>query len=319
MWWIAREWAGWACAGAERAEAPLWCRAPRSYPTDSDRYLRGRLLGAFCVVCVSDFGPHLLHLDASLTRGYSLSLRLRTDCLALGGWSTRSTSKDRGGEVEPKGSILLVYFVADESGSMSRNIGELNAGLVELQDALQKQPFAAARVRFSVIGFSDTAFTHLEAADLRSTTWLPTLSAQGLTSYAAAFDELGLRIAVDIPHLKQQGFSVLRPAVFFLTDGQPNANNNWRAAQAKLLGQPTAPNIIAFGIGDADAQIVCELATNEGYAFKAARGVDTGAALSEFLTSLTQSVISSGKAVASGNAELQFERPEGFTLAVDVV
>lgn len=221
--------------------------------------------------------------------------------------------------MEPKGSILLVYFVADESGSMARNIGELNEGLVTLQDELQRQPFAASRVRFSVIGFSDTAFTHLEAADLRSTSWLPTLSAQGLTSYAAAFDQLGYRISVDVSHLKQQGFSVLRPAVFFLTDGLPSPNDNWHAAQAKLLDQPTRPNIIAFGIGDADAQIVCELATDKKYALIAARGVDTGAALSEFLTSLTQSVISSGQAVASGNAELQFDKPEGFTLAVDFV
>jgi uncharacterized protein YegL len=221
--------------------------------------------------------------------------------------------------VEPKGSILLVYFVADESGSMGRNIDELNEGLLTLQDALQKQPFAAARVRFSVIGFSDTAFTHLEAADLRSTTWRPTLSAQGLTSYAAAFDQLGYRISVDIPHLKRQGFTVHRPAVFFLTDGQPNPNDNWRVARANLVAQPAAPNILAFGIGDADAEIVRELATNEHYAFRSARGVDTGAALSEFLTSLTQSVISSGQAFASGNAQLQFERPEGFTLAVDVV
>lgn len=221
--------------------------------------------------------------------------------------------------MEPKGSILLVYFVADESGSMARNIGELNDGLTTLQDRLQKEPQAAARVRFSVIGFSDTAFTHLEAADLRSTTWLPTLTAQGLTSYAAAFDQLGLRIAVDIPHLKQQGFRVLRPAVFFLTDGQPNANDNWRAALANLRAQPTRPNIIAFGIGDADAEIIRELATKEEYAFISARGVDTGFALSEFITSLTRSVVSSGQAVASGNAELQFERPEGFTLAVDFV
>jgi len=231
----------------------------------------------------------------------------------------RSISKNGGSEVEPKGSILLVYFVADESGSMARNIGELNEGLITLQDELQKQPFAAARVRFSVIGFSDTAFTHLEAADLRSTHWLPTLGAQGLTSYAAAFNELGLRISVDIPRLKQQGFAVLRPAVFFLTDGMPSPNDNWRAAQARLLAQPTRPNVIAFGIGNADAQVVCELATEEQYAFKAARGVDTGVALSEFLTSLTQSVISSGQAVASGHAELQFDRPEGFNLAVDFV
>lgn len=221
--------------------------------------------------------------------------------------------------MEPKGSILLVYFVADESGSMEPNVGELNEGLITLQDELQRQPFAAARVRFSVIGFSNTAFTHLEAADLRSTTWRPTLSAQGLTSYAAAFDQLGYRISVDVPHLKQQGFSVLRPAVFFLTDGLPNKKEDWRAARARLLATPTRPNIITFGIGDADAAVVCELATDEKYAFQAARGADTGAALSEFLTSLTQSVISSGQAVAAGRGELQFDRPEGFTLAVDVI
>ena len=68
-----------------------------------------------------------------------------------------------------------------------------------------------------------------------------------------------------------------------------------------------------------DAATVAELATKPQFAFVAARGVDTGAAISEFLTSLTQSVISSGQALASGSAELQFEKPEGFTLAVDVV
>ncbi|WP_292975795.1 hypothetical protein [Mycobacterium sp.] len=202
---------------------------------------------------------------------------------------------------------------------MERNIGELNDGLITLQDELQKQPFAASKVRFSVIGFSDRAFTHLEAADLRATQWLPTLSAQGLTSYAAAFNELGYRISVDIAHLKQQGYTVYRPAVFFLTDGLPNRNEDWRAARANLLTQPARPNLLAFGIGDADPSIVLELATKEGYALISAHGVDTGAALSEFLTSLTQSVISSGQALASGNAELQFDKPDGFKLAVDVV
>jgi uncharacterized protein YegL len=59
--------------------------------------------------------------------------------------------------VEPKGSILLVYFVADESGSMGRNIDELNEGLASLHDSLQRESFAAAKIRLSVIGFSDTA------------------------------------------------------------------------------------------------------------------------------------------------------------------
>jgi uncharacterized protein YegL len=221
--------------------------------------------------------------------------------------------------VEPRGSILLVYFVADESGSMGRNIDELNDGLASLHDALQRESFAAAKVRFSVIGFSDTAFTYLEPADLRLLTAMPALTAQGLTSYAAAFDQLAYRISVDIPSLKAQGYTVHRPAVFFLTDGLPNGHEDWRAARTHLLAQPAAPNILAFGIGDADPTTVGELATKPHYAFIAARGVDTGAAISEFVTSLTQSVISSGQALATGTPTLQFERPEGFTLAVDVV
>lgn len=202
---------------------------------------------------------------------------------------------------------------------MGRNIDELNEGLAALHDELQRESFAAAKVRLSVVGFSDTAFTYLEPADLRLLEGMPVLTAQGLTSYAAAFDQLGYRIGVDIPGLKAQGYTVHRPAVFFLTDGLPNENEDWRSARANVLAQPAAPNILAFGIGDADAGIVCELATKPQFAFIAARGVDTGAAISEFVTSLTQSVISSGQAMAAGSAELQFEKPEGFTLAVDVV
>jgi uncharacterized protein YegL len=202
---------------------------------------------------------------------------------------------------------------------MGPNVDELNAGLASLQDALQRESFAAAKVRLSVIGFSETAFTYLEPADLRLLDMMPQLTAQGLTSYASAFAQLAYRISVDIPSLKAQGYIVHRPAVFFLTDGLPNRNEDWRSARSKLLAQPAAPNILAFGIGDADAGTVCEVATKPNFAFVAARGVDTGAAISEFITSLTQSVISSGHALAGGSAELQFEKPEGFTLAVDVV
>lgn len=221
--------------------------------------------------------------------------------------------------VEPQGKVLLIYFVADESGSMGNNIGELNDGLISLQDSLQRESFAAAKVRLSVIGFSNDAFTYLDAADLRLTPSMPVLSAQGLTSYRSAFDELYLRISIDVPHLKAQGFSVLRPAAFFLTDGLPNEREDWRAAQRRLMSHPTAPNVLAFGIGDADPSVVSELATRPEFALVAAHGRDTAAAVSDFIISLTQSVISSGRNVAAGTAELQFERPAGFSLAVDMI
>ena len=202
---------------------------------------------------------------------------------------------------------------------MGPYIGELNAGLTSLLGALQVESFAAAKVRFSVIGFADDARTYLPPTDLRSLTGLPVLEARGMTSYQSAFDQLGYRLSVDVPELKAQGYMVSRPAAFFLSDGAPNANEDWQSARTYLLSQPFRPNILAFGIGQADPGVILNVATDSQYAFMSDRGVDTGAALTEFIKSLTQSVISSGQAIASGTASLQMERPAGFSLAVDLV
>lgn len=216
--------------------------------------------------------------------------------------------------IEPQGSILLVYIVADQSGSIGRTIEELNAGLVSLRDAVRE---SAANVRLSVIGFSETAFTYLEPADLRVLDAMPVLSAQSRTSYAAAFDQLAHRITVDVPALAAQGHTAGQPVVFFVTGGRPNGEQNWRTVRADLLDNAAAPAIVAFGIGDADAAVISEVATKPHYAFVSAPGADTAAAISESVTAMAQSVISSGQAIASGSAVLHFDKPEAFTFAAD--
>lgn len=223
---------------------------------------------------------------------------------------------------EPAGNVLPIYFVADESGSMSADIGELNHGLVSLLDALQGEAMAAAKVRFCVLGFADDARCYLEPSDLRDLESMPTLSARGSTSYAAAFRALCDRIPQDVSNLKSQGFMVNRPAVFMLTDGAPNSGDGWESPYSDLTGESFAqrPNVLAFGIGNADASVIKQVATKDEYAFIAASGVDTGKAIAEFIKALTQSVISSGQALASGQAALPVEKPEGFiSLAVDTV
>lgn len=221
--------------------------------------------------------------------------------------------------MEPMGTLLPIYFVADESGSMAPHIQALNDGLLGLLDSLQRESFAAAKVRFSVIGFSDTAHTYLEPADLRILPGMPTFAPRGMTSFKAAFDQISYRLSVDVPNLKAQGFMLNRPTVFFLTDGIPNGNEDWLAARAALLNQPARPNILAFGIGDADAAVINEIATAPEYALIQSSGVHTATALSNFIVNLTQSVISSGQALADGRAQLDLEKPEGFTLAVDLI
>lgn len=222
----------------------------------------------------------------------------------------------------PAANVLPIYFVADESGSMADDIVGLNSGLVSLLDTLQSEAMAAARVRFCVLGFADKALCYLEPADLRDVEAMPTFTARGSTSYAAVFRELLTRIPSDVARLKGEGYLVNRPAVFMLTDGVPNADDDWQQARAELVadGFELRPNILAFGVGNADGEIIKQVATRPEYAFIAAAGTDTGRAIATFLTALTQSVISSGQALASGQAELPVEKPEGFiSLAVDMV
>ena len=184
---------------------------------------------------------------------------------------------------EPAGNVLPIYF---ESGSMSGDIGELNRGLVSLLDELLCYPMAASKVRFCVMGFADDAVSYLEPADLRDVEAMPTLSARGSTSYAAAFRALHQRIPNDVRALKGQNYLVNRPAVFFLTDGAPNPGDGWERSHADLTdpGFGPRPNILAFGIGKADGDVIKRVATSPQYAFITAKGTDTGVAIAEFLT-----------------------------------
>lgn len=223
---------------------------------------------------------------------------------------------------ENLGTVLLVYVVADESMSMSPVVDELNAGLNALHQALLRQPMAAAKVRFSLLGFSDDVVVRLALSDLRTESALPVLSTRGGTSYGAAFQALLDRTPDDISTLKEQGYAVFRPAVFFLTDGQPTDEPRWRTVYARLIDpetNPAVPNIIACGVGDARASTVLDIATRPEFAFVATPGTELGLAIAEFGVALTRSIVASAVSASAGRTELVVERPESFAMALDVV
>jgi uncharacterized protein YegL len=221
---------------------------------------------------------------------------------------------------EPRANVLPIYFVADESASMSANVEQLNRGLADLLDRLHTESMTAAKIRFCILGFSDDTLCHLPLSDLRQVERMPSFEARGTTSYRSVFEALRRQIPEDVAGLKRQGYLVNRPAVFFLSDGYPNPED-WRGALSALKdpGLRERPNVLAFGIGQADPRTIVEVASKPEYAFQAEAGVDTGVAIARFCEALTQSVVSSGQALASGKAELQGERPEGFTMAVDLI
>src|ERR1017187_6482926 len=112
-----------------------------------------------------------------------------------------------------RGHLLPVYVLADESGSMAPYAGKLNSGMVSLHEALRSEPMVAAKVRLSVLGFSNEVTVRMSLADLRGETELPVLQMRGGTSYYAAFSDLLSRIPQDINVLKGDGYQVHRPAV----------------------------------------------------------------------------------------------------------
>ena len=215
------------------------------------------------------------------------------------------------------GQVLPIYFVGDESHSMRGDpVAAVNHGLVELRDEVAKHPLIGKKVRFGIITFADTAETRLELSELSEDLVLPTLSTRGRgTSYASAFEALRHAIPADIALLKVSGFQVHRPVVFFLSDGQPTERESkWheRLSELKDPAFKERPNILAFGVGDADPKVIQQLASSNMHAFMMREGVSTAGAIAEFAASMLNSMVSSAERLDRGEQTLEFEKPEGF-------
>jgi uncharacterized protein YegL len=226
------------------------------------------------------------------------------------------------GEVSPPvaavvGQVLPIYFVGDESHSMAGDpIAAVNHGLVDLRDEVAKHPLIGKKVRFGIITFADTAQTRLELSELTEDLILPTLAPRGRgTNYSSALEALRQTIPGDVALLKGSGYQVHRPSVFFLSDGQPTEKEDGWRSRLKELKDPgfrERPNILAFGVGDADAKVIQQVATVPRYAFMMTEGSSTAGAISEFAASMLNSMVSSAERLDRGEQTIEFEKPEGF-------
>jgi uncharacterized protein YegL len=219
--------------------------------------------------------------------------------------------------------ILPFYLVCDESASMGGPpITEINNSLPQLHSEIGSNPVVADKTRFCLIGFSHDAQVLLPLTDLSTVNAVPALNASGGTDYSVAFDLLYDTINKDVAQLKADGHQVYRPAVFFLSDGQPN--DDWTAAYHRVTDQNWGPhpNILAFGFGTADQTTIQQVATVK--AFIANGTLGPAEALREFAQSLIRSIVNSGTQSAgnaSGGATLVMpDNVPGFTtLPADVI
>jgi uncharacterized protein YegL len=226
---------------------------------------------------------------------------------------------------ETRGDVIPIYFVGDESHSMENLIGQLNEALSKLRDAAAKQPAMGERVRFGIVTFAGDALCRLELYPLAHDIEMPTLACRdGGTSYHSVFVDLRQRLPADVATLKAAGYTVRRPLVFFLSDGQPTDEPEaaWRDSLEELKSKEfrERPHILAFGLGEARADTIRDVASAPQYAWKQADGTSAANAIAEFGRSLIESISKSADALARGGDDIHVPEPEGFvSLKADVL
>jgi uncharacterized protein YegL len=211
--------------------------------------------------------------------------------------------------VEERYAVFPFYLCLDVSASMrGEPIEGVNRQLPALRAAIGEDPAIAEVIRFGIVTFSDVARTVLPLCDLSMVEAVPPVSPEGRTSYGAAFDHLRKTIEADYQRSRTGGDRWYRPAVVFISDGQPTDDPEvWRAAHARLMDPSwkRRPNVLAFGFGSAEADVLAEVTGRKpNRAFIAAEGAEPAKVVPELMAGLISSIVSSSASVYGGSAQL---------------
>lgn len=196
--------------------------------------------------------------------------------------------------------VLPFYLLCDESGSMSGTpIQAVNDGLQKIWKQLIKSPASSDKAWVSVISFSDTAEVLVPLTDLQKLTSMPGCQTKGGTNYGNAFRKMKQVIDGDVMNLKAQQLKVIRPVVFFMSDGEPT-DAGWEQAHTELTDPNYAfrPHIMSFGIGSADGYTIDSVATDPGrgvmkQAFLASDGFAVEQVIAEVINRFVQTILNS--------------------------
>jgi uncharacterized protein YegL len=206
-------------------------------------------------------------------------------------------------------AVFPFYLCLDVSQSMDGEpMAQVNAELPAVRMSIGEDPAVAEVIRFGIVTFSDVARTLLPLSDLALVESMPVVRVEGRTSYAAAFDHLRRVIESDYCAGRDEGERWYRPAVLFVSDGRPtDPEERWREAHRHLVDRSWRrhPNILAFGFGDAVAEVLAAVAENKpNRAFMAAEGANPSKVVPELMAGLVQSIVSSSASAYAGAPQL---------------
>ncbi|MEW2131901.1 hypothetical protein [Streptomyces sp. NPDC005435] len=196
----------------------------------------------------------------------------------------------------------------------------MNTSFAGMLEAIDKDISARHIAHLSVIAFHDSAevVTPLcEVADGAPAAPIYTLPKGNQTNYAGVFKKLATVIREDTRRLTEQRRHVKGPAVFFITDGQPEvggsrqADEVWLPERDKLVdpGFAYRPRIIALGLGTVDERTLRRVATTDPPG--AACIADPGTTPADLLRSIIDIIVFS-VTHSSASGSFVFETPRGM-------
>lgn len=189
----------------------------------------------------------------------------------------------------PQEGVLPFYLLVDESGSMDgAPIDTINQSVKSLFDVVSASVAVSQRAYVAFLGFSTDASELLPLMDLGQAreTDIPVYSAKNETNYGEAFKLLRAVIERDCGKLKSLNMKVFRPLIFFISDGQPT-DPTWESDLAAVHDQTWSyhPNILSFGLGNVDAQVMTKIATKRAYV-----QTDSSAPMAELLSKVFETI-----------------------------
>lgn len=139
----------------------------------------------------------------------------------------------------------LCVLVLDVSGSMSGEpIQELNKGLQDFYQEIDKENTTRQRLEVSLITFSHIVNTVQEPALVENFT-MPTLSASGSTAMVTAVNHAIDKVAARKQWYKDTNQAYYRPWIILMTDGEPDSDQDV-AGLAQRIKQDVAAKKYAF-------------------------------------------------------------------------
>lgn len=192
--------------------------------------------------------------------------------------------------------ILPFYIVIDTSLSMKQCVEALDVGLRELQQTIMTDATVSELARVAIISFGTVARQVLPLCDLAELgeDEMPALTIGGQTNFRAAFQLLRDAIEQEVDWYLDQGNRVLRPTVYFITDGQ-SSDDDWEAAHDDLTSPEKFkyhPNIVSFGFGQVDEEALRTTATYKAFV-ATDKTTMPGNVLAEIARELTNSIVAS--------------------------